>query len=61
DVAIIDKDALSGSKGLKKMIRKMFLKFYMLQYKFWNKITASAIHQPSPIVFSYEIKALARI
>lgn len=57
---IIDKDALCGSSGLKKIVRKIFLKLYMLQYKFWNKITASATHQPSPIVFSYEIKALAQ-
>ena len=59
DVIIIDKDALAGSSGLKKLVRKVFLKLYKLQYRFWNKITASATHSPSPDVFSYEIKALA--
>ncbi|WP_395001658.1 class I SAM-dependent methyltransferase [uncultured Helicobacter sp.] len=59
DVIIIDKDALAGSSRLKKLVRKVFLKLYKLQYRFWNKITASATHSPSPDVFSYEIKALA--
>ena len=61
DVIIIDKDALAGSSRLKKLVRKVFLKLYKLQYRFWNKITASATHSPSPDVFSYEIKALAQI
>lgn len=60
DVKIIDQYAMSGSSGIKKIIRKIFLKLYIFQYKFWNKITASATHQPSPNVFSYEIKALAK-
>ena len=58
-VEIIDKDALAGSKGIKKWIKKIFLKFYKLHIKFWCKMTNSAFHAPSPQVFSYEIKALA--
>ena len=56
---IIDKDALAGVKGVKRIIRKIFLKLYKLNFAFWNRITNSAFHAPSPQIFSYEIKALA--
>lgn len=59
-VEIVDKDALAGSKGYKRFIRKIFLKYYALRIKFWNKITNSSFHAPSPQVFSYELKALAQ-
>lgn len=60
DIKIIDKDALAGSKGIKKIIRIAFLKIYKAKIAFWNKITNSAFHAPSPQVFSYEVKILAR-
>ena len=59
DIKIIDKDALAGSKGIKKIIRIAFLKIYKAKIAFWNKITNSAFHAPSPQVFSYEVKILA--
>ncbi len=58
-IEIIDKDALAGTKGAKRIIRKIFLKLYKLNFAFWNRITNSAFHAPSPQIFSYEIKALA--
>ncbi|WP_207935423.1 hypothetical protein, partial [Helicobacter cinaedi] len=60
-IEIIDKDALVGVKGggVKRIIRKIFLKLYKLNFAFWNRITNSAFHAPSPQIFSYEIKALA--
>jgi len=33
---------------------------YISDKKFWNKITCSAYHQPSPQIFSYEIKVKAQ-
>ena len=59
NINIIDKDALAGSKGIKKWIKKIFLKLYILHIKFWCKMTNSAFQAPSPQVFSYEIEALA--
>lgn len=59
-VTIIDKDALAGNSGIKKLIKKIFLSLYKLRYSFWNKITGSATHAPSEQVFSYEIKALGQ-
>lgn len=61
NIKIIDKDATAGLNPIKKIIKKFFLSVYRFNYAFWNKITSSYFHGPSPRVFSYEIKALARI
>lgn len=61
NVKIIDKDALAGSSGIKRMIKKICLAFYRRKIAFWNIMTNSAFHAPSPQVFSYEIKAVAMI
>lgn len=58
-INIIDQNALAGTKGIKRAIRIIFLKLYKLNFAFWNRITNSAFHTPSPQIFSYEIKALA--
>lgn len=54
----LDTECLESSKGIKKQIRKFFLKLYKLNLIFWNRITASSFHKPSPQIFSYEIKSL---
>jgi 2-polyprenyl-3-methyl-5-hydroxy-6-metoxy-1,4-benzoquinol methylase len=59
-VEFIDIDCLSGIKGYKKILRKLLLNLFKINYKFWNKVTGSATHKPSPQIFSYEIKAIAR-
>ncbi|TLD78443.1 methyltransferase domain-containing protein [Helicobacter typhlonius] len=59
NIKIIDKDAMTGAKGIKKLIHKFFLKLYRYNIAFWNRITGSAFHAPSPQIFSYEIKILA--
>lgn len=59
NVKIIDKDAMAGSNGIKRLIRKLFLRIYAAKLKFWNRMTNSAFHAPSPQVFSYEVKVLA--
>lgn len=58
-VIFLDVDCLASSSGLKKFLRKFFLWIYKLNYKFWNRITASSFHRPSQQIFSYEIKVLA--
>ena len=59
-VQLLDIDCTAGLAPHKKFIKKALLSLYRLNYKFWNRITGSAIHQPSPFVFSYEVKALAK-
>jgi SAM-dependent methyltransferase len=58
-IEFIDPDGLDGVTSLKKPIVKLLLKYYKWKKKFWNKITASSYHRPSPQIFTFELKALA--
>ena len=44
---------------IKIIIRKLFLKIYILNKTFWNHVTCSSYHKQSPQIFSYEIKCKA--
>ncbi|NOR69044.1 MAG: methyltransferase domain-containing protein [Methylomarinum sp.] len=59
NVDFLDIDCTLGSVGIKIIIRRFFLKLYKINKNFWNKITASSYHKPSPVIFSYEIKCKA--
>lgn len=58
-IDFIDPDGLDGVSSLKKPIVKILLKIYKFRKNFWNKITASSYHRPSPQIFTFELKALA--
>jgi SAM-dependent methyltransferase len=58
-IEFLDIDCTLGSSIVKTIIRKFFLSLYRENKKFWNKITCSAYHSPSPQIFSYEIKVKA--
>lgn len=61
-VEFLDTDCTAGSSSfLKRVLRRFFLRLYRWNLGFWNKVTCSAYHAPSPQIFSYEIKALARV
>lgn len=60
EVRFLDIDCTAGASWLKFLVKKVFLPIYVFNYWFWNKVTTSAIHSPSPMIFSYEIKALAK-
>ncbi|QWF70940.1 class I SAM-dependent methyltransferase [Methylomonas paludis] len=60
-IRFIDPDCLEQSSShLKRFIRKILLRFYKWNFAFWNSITLSSFHLPSPQIFSYEIKVLAK-
>lgn len=60
DIRFIDVDGTEGVNNLlKRIIKKIFLKIYKFNYIFWNKITGSYWHAPSPIIFTWEIKCIA--
>lgn len=59
-VEIIDKRGLAGINIIIKTIFILLQNLYALRFKFWNLVTLSYFHKPSPIVFTYEIKALAK-
>jgi len=58
-IDFIDPDGLDGVSPVKKPIVKILLKYYKWKKKFWNKITASSYHRPSPQIFTFELKVLA--
>jgi len=58
-VKYIDPDGLAGSTGFKRYARRALLTAYILNYRFWNKITNSSFHTPSQAIFTFELKALA--
>ena len=58
-ISFIDIDCTEGLKLTKRVLRKMFLSLYRLNFHFWNRITTSSFHRPSPQIFSYEIKVCA--
>lgn len=60
EIQFIDRDCTEGLPILKRAFRKALLNIYRKRYLFWNYVTGSALHQPSPNIFSYEIKAIAR-
>lgn len=61
NIEFLDVDCTAGLPSWKRALKKGLLAIYVLSYRFWNRVTSSAVHKPSPLVFSYEIKALARL
>ncbi|MDP3759109.1 MAG: class I SAM-dependent methyltransferase [Ramlibacter sp.] len=60
EVEFLDVDCTYGLGLWKRLVKKFLLKVYALNYRFWNRVTASSVHAPSPLIFSFEIKVLAR-
>lgn len=60
DIAFIDTDCTEGMGPVRRSIKRLLLAAYRANYRFWNKVTSSATHAPSPQIFSYELKAIAR-
>lgn len=58
-VEFLNVDCTAGRSWWKVIIIKFFLKLYRLNKHFWNIVTSSSYHAPSPEIYSYEIKAKA--
>lgn len=60
NVEFLDIDCTLGNQSkIKNFIKKVFLKIYIANRNFWNKVTCSSYHNPSIQIFSYEIKCKA--
>ena len=59
-VEFLDPDGLTYSRPIIKQLRKFFLFIYKMNVGFWNMVTDSSFHRPSPQIFTYEIKAIAK-
>ena len=60
DIRFIDVDCSAGLPILKAIIRKLVLKLYAAYYTIMCSLLASHTHRPSPNIFSYELKVVAR-
>lgn len=59
-IEFLDPYCVDGLSFPKKMIKLFLLKLFILNKMFWNKVTSSSYHRPSPMIFSYEIRGLAK-
>lgn len=60
DVQMLDPDSLEGLALWKRLPKAVLLGAYKLNYRFWNRVTSSVVHGPSPSVFGFEVRAVAR-
>jgi len=61
NIKFMDIDCTTGLKWWERLIRGELLKIYRLNKNFWNLITSSSYHKPSPKIYSYEIKVRAKV
>ena len=59
NIKFLDKRGTEGFGFIVRTIRNLFYPIYYINKLFWNRITSSGYHGPSPIIFTGEIKALA--
>lgn len=59
-VEFVDPSGFTHVAGYKKWVLSLFLNLYELKNSFWNKITGSSYHKPSPRIYTFEVKALAQ-
>jgi SAM-dependent methyltransferase len=60
EISFIDPDGLEGVNPFIWSLKKILLSAYKANYYFWNRVTGSSFHLPSPQIFTYELKALVK-
>lgn len=60
NIKFLDVDATDHLRLPQKILRKFFLKIYSLNKSFWNKMTSSTYHKPSPRIFGFELRAVVK-
>jgi predicted TPR repeat methyltransferase len=59
-IEFLDRHNVEGANIVKRYIRLALLYCYIKRRNFWNWVTNSSFHRPSPQIFSYELKILAK-
>ena len=59
-VEFLDVDGTADDTPRRKLFRKVFLKLYRMRVSFWNYVTHSYFHAPSPVIFTYDLKVVAK-
>jgi SAM-dependent methyltransferase len=60
EVRFLDPDGLEGANPVILILKKILLTAYKTNVSFWNRVTGSYFHMPSPQIFTYELKVLAK-
>lgn len=59
-ISFLDPQGTEGTALLVSLVRSFFLQVYRWKVAFWNRVTRSAFHRPSPQIFTYDLKVLAK-
>ena len=60
NVQFLDPDGTEFLQPHKKVIIKMLMWWYKKKKDFWNSVTQSSYHKPSPRIHTFELKVLAQ-
>ena len=59
-IEFLDSYDLELSRFPRRQVRRALLRLFDLRMRFWNRVTNSAFHAPSPVIYSWELRCLAR-
>jgi len=59
-VTFVDPDGLAETPSYLRWLKLFLLKIYKTNIWFWNRVTNSSYHEPSPQIHTYELKVLAK-
>jgi hypothetical protein len=59
-VEFLDPKCIAGLSWWKRNKKLFFTRLYEINLNFWNRVTSSSFHVPSPRIYSFELKAKAR-
>ncbi|MBZ0204300.1 MAG: class I SAM-dependent methyltransferase [Ignavibacteria bacterium] len=60
ELEFVDMDSTRDLKPFRRFMKRVFLKIYIVNIKFWNRVTDSHFFVYSPMIFSFELKAVVR-
>jgi SAM-dependent methyltransferase len=60
-VDFLDPKCIAGLSWWKRNKKLFFTRLYEINLNFWNRVTSSSFHVPSPRIYSFELKAKAKI
>lgn len=58
-ITFLDPYDLTDKTFVKRVFKRLFQGLYALNTKFWNSINSSGYHYASPVIYTWELKALA--
>ena len=56
----LDPHGLEDLSSIPRLLKYFLLKLYITRNNFWNRVTSSSYHRPSPQIFTYELRVLAK-